>query len=985
MNLQAPGGREGYLFDLTRWNRAGMSRFQYVDGNAAVWLEELRIAMLGLYCRGIDPVDRTPEKWRDVFMKPVAERQLKASAVEFENSSVWKDVFTPFPVDVETQGKRNKRLLDQYDTLSSDYAWETMRAFARAAHILLGHLNAYANEGYLGTATQWDNLRKLAAMVNYQPTPPASATTTIALELETDRGVVEIDRGLAIKYAPPQGGAPLVFETLKPVLCHPELNAVRAKGWNYNKTKLNLNGETNWNVPEKAELAQGDLAVITDISGASGKAVSLKIVVHDKAAGQAGLEFDPSPVTAVDSQPETGDVVLRTEPDGVRLGLPRTKGKQVVVKIDNADSYSAGAIVEVIYSDSVKNRQTVLAVVVEAAKGLLILEPGELFSGDVTVEAFTPFNTNAYGKLETPLGIKNLFFKGTSLAVGPIVPANYGTPRKESGIDIAETHTRPDYAVGKAFAQYAGRIDTGKVVTTPSVGSGSSDNVVRFEGAPPKTLKQDTWYVARKVGTTVLTPLKVAAIRLESDVYYIEFNEVPPSDHDKTEFFGPMTRALHPINYNRSMENPVEGGVTELKGLSGQARDLVKVGNDVIMAYENADDRKSAHAVITSIETLDDDTLKITLESDQAFNKWLAGWTKFHLNTVDISHGETKDPKILGSGDAEKKRQSFHFKITDVSFIPSNAAVTGVAPDMDVTVDGVKWEFRDFGDLTAEEQDAWSVALNEDDTLQIHFRRRLPTATNNIAVSRHRVGVGAGGTGVPPWSMTKPMKKNRYVTGIVQPFYTAGGANREPVSAIRDNAPSKLAANGRAVSLIDIDHLCKRHSSVWQAKAREVIGPGATNQVDVVIVPANGGGINSTLEGDLVDFVQSRALPNTRVTISLYRSLMLQMHVKILVDISRYEKSDVKDAVEAGLKAEFALDNRSLGQPVYVAEIMAAMERIKGVSSATIIDFSSKPGAEQPLHQAMISGSLAAIFPTEEQVAVITSIADVTVYVEVLV
>ena len=66
MTLQPPAGRNDYLFDLTRWNRAGLSGFQYVDGDAAVWLEEERIALLGLYLRDIAPDDRTPEKWRDL-------------------------------------------------------------------------------------------------------------------------------------------------------------------------------------------------------------------------------------------------------------------------------------------------------------------------------------------------------------------------------------------------------------------------------------------------------------------------------------------------------------------------------------------------------------------------------------------------------------------------------------------------------------------------------------------------------------------------------------------------------------------------------------------------------------------------------------------------------------------------------------------------------------------------------------------------------
>ena len=911
-------------------------------------------------------------------MKPVAERQLNASAIELETSSVWKDLFTAFPVEIETGGKRNERLLDQYDQQSPDYAWETMRAFARSAHIVLGYLDAYANEGYLRTATQWENLRKLAAMVNYQPTPPASATSTVALEIEPDKGVIEISRGLAMKFAPPEGGAPLIFETLKPVFVHPDLSAARTVDWGSNRRPLILS--KGWMVPEKAELAQGDLVVVTYKT--TGKAVSLSKVERDEEAEQAKLVFDPIPGPAFNE--ETVDTLLMTEPDGVQLGLRRTVGTLVVIEVDGANSYSVGAVVEVSYTKGGVNR-TKQAVVVEGAKGLLTLDTEESFSGSVTVAALTPYKAGSKGALETPVGIFTLYYKSTSETGAPVVFANSTATRNDpdnSSTKIAQKHTRPADTLGLAYARSSGRTDTGKVVKTPTFGSGSPSTTVRFEGAPPKSLKQNAWYVARMVGTSVLEALRVSTIRLEAGVYYVEFYEAPSVAHDKMEFFGPMTRTLHPLEYNRDQDDVIAGGIAYLEGLSSEAQDLVKVGNDVIVIHEKDDVRKSAHAVLTSVE-VQSSNLKITLESEQDFTGWQAGWTKLYLNTVAISHGETKDPKILGSGDAEKGRQSFQFKITDVSFIPSSAAVTGVIPDMDVTVAGVKWEIRDIGDPKAEGEDAWSAVLNEDDTLQIHFRRRLPTGTNNVSIARHRVGVGAKGTGVPSWSITKPMKKNRFVTGIIQPFFTAGGTSREPVTDIRDNAPSKLAANGRAVSLRDFEQLCRRHSSVWQAKAREVIGPGAVNRVDIVIVPANGGVVNVTLESDLIDFVESRTLPNTQVTIADYQSMPLQMHVKINVDTNRYEKSDVKDAVEADLVAEFALNNRVLGQPVYVAEILAAMERVAGVSSATITDFSRKSGAPGALREAIVSGSLAAIYPTEEQVAVLTGIADVTVDVEV--
>lgn len=986
MTLQPPEGRDDYLFDLSRWNRAGLTRFDYVDGDATVWLEELRIALLGFYLRGIEPDDRFPEKWRDLFLKSKEDRQLPDTPAVFEEALAWKELFTAFPIEVETGGERNQRLLAQYDrhTPDYDYAWEIMRAFARAAHIVLGHQNAFANEGYLRTATQWENLRKLAAMVNYQPTPPASATALVALQIEEDKGVIEIARGLAMKYAPPEGGAPLILETLKPILAHSQLNAARTEKWDRNLDILEFSSKkmpkiTHWIVPGKAELVQGDLVVV---SGETGAAASLVMIERDMEEGRADLTFDPPPSG---KGWETGKVLLLTEPDSVQLGLPKTIGTQLVIQIDVAASFFPGTLVEVAYTEAKK--KTHLAVVLESLGSFLTLETpdasSDLPAGAVTVEALTPFAV-AENIVVTPGDIDRLYYKRASSGSDPVLfrDSIEGELITSFGEKVSRKHQFPAGASGPGYARTAGaKRRAGVVVGEPAVSASSVGKTVRFNGKPPKSLHQGGWYVARKVGDVNLTPLMVSSIRVEADFYSVSFSITPPGVHDKTEFFGPMTRTLSPADHDRDQRDAVDGGICSLEGLSPEAQSLVKVGREIIVVDEENDPPRAALARLISVKP-GDKILKITMESDEDFSGWRAGWTRFYLNTANISHGETKDPKMLGSGDAEKRRQNFPFKITSVSFIPSNASVSGVAPDMDVTVDGVKWEFRDIGDPEAEGDDAWSVALNEDDTLQIHFRRRLPTGSNNVAVSRHRVGVGARGTGVPSWSITKPMKKNRFVAGIVQPFTSAGGADREPVSDIRQNAPSKLAANGRAVSLRDFERLCQRHASVWQAKAREVIGTAAGNQVNIVVVPANGGAVNSTLEEDLIDFIESRAAPNVAVGITSYLSLPLRINVKIYVDTDRHEKTDVKDGAEAALVAEFALKNRNLDQPLYVAEILAALERVEGVSSATITLFDLKPGAPEPLRKATISGGLVAIFPTEIQVVVLEGVADVTVAVE---
>ena len=145
--MTTPPERPDKRLDLTRWNRAGLARFAYVDGDAAVWLEELRLAMMGLAARGAPFDERLPETWRDRFMAARQEWPSAEAQSLYRDRLAWRTLWRDFPDRPETAGKRNLRLLAQYDRAPGDHGWEIMRAFARASHVLLGHLDAYANEG----------------------------------------------------------------------------------------------------------------------------------------------------------------------------------------------------------------------------------------------------------------------------------------------------------------------------------------------------------------------------------------------------------------------------------------------------------------------------------------------------------------------------------------------------------------------------------------------------------------------------------------------------------------------------------------------------------------------------------------------------------------------------------------------------------------------------------------------------------------------
>lgn len=196
--------------DLTRWNRAGRTRFEYVDGNAVEHMETLRQQLVKKF-----------EDRQSGWFTPT--EIIPADEAELENETL-----------IQRQQRlslRQKRILETYYQDRRDWVWEITRSFARCCHILTGYVDAYANEGFLGTATQWDHVRRLVEMLDYHPAPPASAATWLAF-IAKDGMSGTVASGFQVKNSPPTGGEKVIFETLEDLFVDPALNKLRPKGWN---------------------------------------------------------------------------------------------------------------------------------------------------------------------------------------------------------------------------------------------------------------------------------------------------------------------------------------------------------------------------------------------------------------------------------------------------------------------------------------------------------------------------------------------------------------------------------------------------------------------------------------------------------------------------------------------------------------------------------------------------------------------------------
>ena len=327
--------------DLTRWNRAGVSRFRYVDGNAATHLEALRIELAGRF-----------EQWR---------------AVKHEGSRA------------ETPAERTARVLEQYHAERRDWAWETTRAFARALHILTEHIDAFANEGYLRTATQWQSVRRLAAMIGYAPAPASSATTPLVLIAKSEVKSAAVKRGFAVKHVP-AGAPPVIFETLEDVEIAPGLNELRLAHWNRNAQPLSADqvfpsrpspGDAPlWPIPKGVEVSVGGLAILEKAGarGTAGRAgVAVPAIIASVTDGTAlALSAFTTPAT-VPSGLTFELALLHVSP--LQILLPRLNGPDVV-RVLSPHDLAAGGVVAWTSGTSIR-----FARVLEAKPGELRLQP----------------------------------------------------------------------------------------------------------------------------------------------------------------------------------------------------------------------------------------------------------------------------------------------------------------------------------------------------------------------------------------------------------------------------------------------------------------------------------------------------------------------------------------------------------------------------------------------------------------------------------
>jgi len=891
--------------DLTRWNRSGLKRFRYIDGNAITYLETLRLAMGHAFS-------------------------------DAEGDNVWQELDTAIPVPaVESAAQRQARWLTQYRDERRDYGWEILRTYARAAHVLTEHLDAYANESYLTTVTQWDNVRRLVEMIDYHPAPPASASIPVALLAKTDKSGA-ISAGFGFKNKPQDGSKPAIFETLEDLAVEDQMNELRARDWNQSWESFKYApGTTVVTFPlgePREDVAVGTLGVLIiedQSSGTSGVAVSITAVQDD----QLTLIGEPSSLLtagvlchqvrlflkpAFKASPRlTGSSVAVLNDDH---GL---SGNEVVAWLTGGTTWHAARVLQV-----EGNRVWLSKAAPAAGKSLFLAASSDAqklrIGGSIDWFVILPVSADGHRKLGA------LFEDDGSLTlIGSFLT------------DTASGSNLYDRVSGNTYPRvyYVPAADAVAIIQE------SAPQEITMDGDPGNLAGGDWLTAAAAAGNQAAT---IAQIIEGENSYQLV---LAPAVTNIVTLYGDFEIDIRPQDYDVNAipvfltDMTLRSDTHSILPLQADAiPDLLEIGRKLIVAGKDEAMHVTVKEVFSDPQQFQyAPAVKVAPAipgSEMAGSGTTPNYSRFHTkifgNVVLSGHGDSQTEKILGAGDATRSNQQFDFNVAEVSFVTDGNFPPGVRAAVEIKVDNRTWQQVPTLNDSEPEDAHYVVRMKEDGTLTIEFGdgrrgRRLPSGTNNVRI-QHRVGAGLSGN-LAPFSLEKEVKPHPLINGLLQPMASTGGNDMEAVDSMRVNAPASVLTIERAVSLTDFTHLAAANSSVWQARAfRLPPGPGRADRIEVAVVPAGGGSLGPLAES-LTDFLTAHALPGVQVSVTAYQAVILDLTLTLRIKEDEFDPDLVAEAVRQALLKAFALGKAKLGEPLFRSQVFAVVEAVAGVEN----------------------------------------------------
>ena len=329
------------------------------------------------------------------------------------------------------------------------------------------------------------------------------------------------------------------------------------------------------------------------------------------------------------------------------------------------------------------------------------------------------------------------------------------------------------------------------------------------------------------------------------------------------------------------------------------------------------------------------------LSLDEAAADTLLGPVDWHGNLLKVTRGETVWNEVLGSGDSARAYQRFQLRKKPLTYLPSTSSAWGVAPQLEVSVNGIVW--RRVDSFLAARPGERVYCLEQDDdggtTVVFGDSARPETGRGNITAS-YRFGAGAAAP--PPGAITQLAKRLPGLLKVVSPLRPSGGADAEPESTIRDTAPLKMMTTGRAVSLADYRAIAAGYAGVLNAAAAWAWDEAVQRAAVRLWIVSDGGSVAAALGA----FIAGSSDGLTAISVAEASDIGATLAVEILHDPT-FDRTAVEAAVRRRLvdpqDGLFSPRRTTIGGSFFRSSVSAAVMAVEGVLEVRAISINGMP------------------------------------------
>lgn len=309
-----------------------------------------------------------------------------------------------------------------------------------------------------------------------------------------------------------------------------------------------------------------------------------------------------------------------------------------------------------------------------------------------------------------------------------------------------------------------------------------------------------------------------------------------------------------------------------------------------------------------------------------------------HANVVRATHGESRR-EVLGSGNGATPRQAFVLKQPPLTWV-SAATVDGVQSTLTLRVNDLQWhETRNLAFVGANDRH-FVTATDDGGRTTVQFGdgvhgARLPSGVENV-VATYRNGIGTPGN-VRAQQVCLLATRPLGVKEVINPLRASGGADAETRDQARRNVPLAVLALDRLVSVPDYADFARTFGGVGKAAAVKL-----GNVVQVTIAGAADAPIDasSDLYRNLLQALQQYGDPSLPVRLDVRELLALTVSAKVGL-LPDFAWESVEPAVRAALLDAFGFERRALAQSVYLSELVACVQAVRGVAWVDVDAFGS--------------------------------------------